>query len=353
MQDIYDILAKSEAGVKVVLLDGWQLAWQKDAGKLPVGLQRKRVDEKVPQGISVLYSCGVGGHSVDHRGFRHGVFYFFVNRGLQGEADMTGSGNKDGAVSLQELGAYLEEKVSAYVTSTYKKPQLSQKPQIELASNGPHLLLKLTKGLTLYTQGVQLLEDGKHDLAVQSLAKAQTEAKDFVEIYLQTARALGLKKKKAKEDKMPDDVKWEQVLENCKTALQLDPTCATAHDYLAQALLDLELEKDKSQRNFDKVLIHHAEAIKLEKHYGPAYYTRAVTYTWQGKVTDAISDLTEKAIPLYPSFKEAHYWLGLLYDVTGDYPEAVKALEKAVDLDPDWQKARDALEKVKKKMQKN
>jgi hypothetical protein len=45
-----------------------------------------------PGGVAVLFSCSKGEHAYKNDELKHGVFFHFVIKGLQGEADSTKDG---------------------------------------------------------------------------------------------------------------------------------------------------------------------------------------------------------------------------------------------------------------------
>jgi len=79
-----------------------------------------------PQGILVMTACVPGQVSVEDSGFGHGVFMYFVMKGLEGAADRDG----DRKVSLLELYQYSEVKTKTHVRlqrNLIQTPELSGK----------------------------------------------------------------------------------------------------------------------------------------------------------------------------------------------------------------------------------
>lgn len=72
-----------------------------------------------PGGVAALFSCSSGELAFEHEQLKHGVFYHFLIKGLQGDADTDG----DGIVTLPELEGYLKKRVFDFVRSEYGKEQ--------------------------------------------------------------------------------------------------------------------------------------------------------------------------------------------------------------------------------------
>ena len=70
-------------------------------------------------GTAFILSSKAEESSIEHKGFRQGVFTHFLIKGLKGSADIDG----DGIVTLGEAFHYLEENVRSY-TSNYQTPVL-------------------------------------------------------------------------------------------------------------------------------------------------------------------------------------------------------------------------------------
>ena len=73
-----------------------------------------------PGGIAALFSCSAGEQAFEHDDLKHGVFYHFVIKGLEGDADSDG----DGVVSLPELENYVKKRVFDYVRAEYGREQM-------------------------------------------------------------------------------------------------------------------------------------------------------------------------------------------------------------------------------------
>jgi hypothetical protein len=77
---------------------------------------------KPPGGVAAFFSCSEGEKAFEHDDLKHGVFFHFVVKGLQGEA-----AGKDGTVTLPDLERYVKQEVKAY---TFAKFGVAQRPDI-------------------------------------------------------------------------------------------------------------------------------------------------------------------------------------------------------------------------------
>jgi len=64
-----------------------------------------------------------------------------------------------------------------------------------------------------------------------------------------------------------------------------------------------------------------------------------------GRIEDAI-DTYNKAIEISPHYPTPYYNLGILYRDRGDYGLAVSYLEKAIEIAPDFTRAREKLNEL-------
>ena len=65
-------------------------------------------NENLPQNTTILSAASGSQISISSAEIGHGLFSYFIMRGLEGEADL----NKDQKITAQELHAYTSERVS-------------------------------------------------------------------------------------------------------------------------------------------------------------------------------------------------------------------------------------------------
>jgi TPR repeat protein/uncharacterized caspase-like protein len=122
LSEVYKELEQCQAGFRLLLAD----ACRND----PVADQSRRVTADLvsvsrpqtappPGGVAALFSCSAGELAFEHDELKHGVFFHYLIKGLQGEADLDG----DRTVSLSELDLYIKKRVPDFVRGKYGKEQ--------------------------------------------------------------------------------------------------------------------------------------------------------------------------------------------------------------------------------------
>lgn len=151
----------------------------------------------------------------------------------------------------------------------------------------------------MFDQGYNLYQAGRKTEAIQFFIEAVTTKPDFTKAWFWLARTY-------QEEDMYDEAiwAWEKVV-------QLDPGNTQARYFLKK--------------------------VKNWKQYGKdawENYERGIVALEQGEPYDAI-EYFKRAIEANSKFDKAYYWLGIANFRTGDYYNAVWALEKYVALRPD------------------
>ena len=117
-------LDKCPARQKVVILDachsggkgGDEPITQFDPGAVTTG-----------KGTVQLVSCAVNQISIEDSKLEQGLFSYYLAKGIEGAADDEVAGNHDGYVSVDELYAYVYEKVKTRAQEKHKRQQFPQK----------------------------------------------------------------------------------------------------------------------------------------------------------------------------------------------------------------------------------
>jgi uncharacterized caspase-like protein len=116
LDEVYKELARSKAGVKLVLVDACRSAEKKNDAEAP---QQKQP----PEGVAVLFACSAGEAAYEHEKLGGGLFTSFLIDGLKGAADQ----NRDGQISVGELLEHVRLHVPAFAT---KHLNVRQTPEL-------------------------------------------------------------------------------------------------------------------------------------------------------------------------------------------------------------------------------
>ena len=123
-------------------------------------------------------------------------------------------------------------------------------------------------------------------------------------------------------------------------AIQINPTCAHAHYYLARAF--------RKQGRNDESIEHYYKTLQLNPIFVPAYNHLGEILLEQGKIDQSIR-LHRKGLLLAPDSSILHCNLGILLHRQGNRTEAIKELNAAVKIEPNSPEIRKILEAVLKK----
>lgn len=145
LDEVYQEMEGCQAQRKLLLVDACRNDPQNKLGRgrATVDLEsvtRPQIDT-VPEGIVALYSCSAGQESYEHPDLKHGIFFYHVLQGWQGDADM----NKDGQLTLGELTEYVQEGTKKYARL---KLQAIQVPQQKNDFSGVWILRDLARTKT-------------------------------------------------------------------------------------------------------------------------------------------------------------------------------------------------------------
>ncbi|NQT65684.1 MAG: caspase family protein [FCB group bacterium] len=110
MEEIYNNLADLKAKSVTVFLDACFTGANRENEMLLADARPLMIEVKSPiaHGITVFSATGQKEISSAWREKKHGLFSYFLMKGMQGEADV----NNDNKLTLKELGDYIQEKVS-------------------------------------------------------------------------------------------------------------------------------------------------------------------------------------------------------------------------------------------------
>ena len=232
----------------------------------------------------------------------HGVFTYYVERGLSGSADE----NRDGIVTADELAEYVR-------TNVRRETNNQQTPNSERGSFDPQMLLAYVpenaridppaapKYGTLVFEtnmdGVEILLDGK-SIGVVNKGKALRQQGLTPGAHTVQGVRMGYE---------PDGPREEMVYPGQETTVSIKIRFVRKR---AQAAVD-ELNR----------------GIRLYTEGKPENYRKSV-------------DAFQKALQIDPAFSQAALYLGRAYNALNEQQTASKYFERAVEIDPDYLEAR-------------
>ncbi|MCE9533120.1 MAG: DUF1080 domain-containing protein [Planctomycetes bacterium] len=130
LTEVYSKLEKAFDGVKLMLID----ACRDDGGR---GIRGGSNDAPLPpKGIGVLMSCSDGEKASESEELKHGVFFYHVIKGLEGEAK-----NKKNVVTWDSLRAYVKDEVPGAMSKLFKDQRRQNPNEVgNLSGTSPVLL---------------------------------------------------------------------------------------------------------------------------------------------------------------------------------------------------------------------
>ncbi|HUE04278.1 MAG TPA: tetratricopeptide repeat protein [Bryobacteraceae bacterium] len=265
----------------------------------------------------------------------HGVFTYFVVRGLEGEADENG----DGVVNADELQDYVRRNVRE-ATSAARGG--SQNPTVGQASFDPQMLLAYVpsratpgappaakEGSLIFVSnmdGVEVFLDGKSvgvvnkdkPLPLPGLAPG-THAIQGVKMGYE-----------------PDGPREETVYPGRETTVSIKILIARRRNRAAADALDkgMGLYQKGYEQNYKKAVAEFQKALDLDPTYSLAALYLARAYHALSDEKNA-EKYYRKAIEIDPDYLEAHASFGgMLLDI-GNTDEAIRQFETVISRDPD------------------
>jgi len=127
LKDVYAKLEKCGAGLKVLVVDACRNDPRTKTARARAEVDLESVTRPQvippPGGVLAFFGCSAGEKTQENEELRHGVFFYFVNEGLQGEADL----DHDNQVSPEELAQYAKKRVKDFVR---EKNAIRQMPEL-------------------------------------------------------------------------------------------------------------------------------------------------------------------------------------------------------------------------------
>jgi uncharacterized spore protein YtfJ len=140
--------------------------------------------------------------------------------------------------------------------------------------------------------------------------------------------------------------KYEEVLEMADVLLAKDPDDADLHVWKGNAMGRLVQENPANMMKYGLGAAQEYEtALQLDPQHPGGHFGRGMTRLYMGNLEGAIADL-EFACNKDP-FPEAFFYLGEAYKKQGSDDKARAAYKKALELNPDYAEAANALAAMK------
>ncbi|PWT98375.1 MAG: hypothetical protein C5B51_29485 [Terriglobia bacterium] len=232
----------------------------------------------------------------------HGVFTYYVVKGLEGAADTS----HDGVITADELAEYVH-------TNVREATKGLQNPTSERGSFDPEMLLAVAPAnaepavppapkfgafvIEANMDGVEVFVDGK---SVGVVSKGKPISVPGLPPGEHTVQGVKLGYE-------PDGPRQEAVYPGQESTVTIKILIARRHNKAALDLLDKGLE----------------------------YYQKGFEQNYR-----KAAELLEQALTIDPKYSQAAFYLGLTYNALFDEPKAEQYYKRAIEIDPDYLDAR-------------
>jgi tetratricopeptide (TPR) repeat protein len=323
LNQLYKELEKCNAGVKVLFVDACRNdPFEKEARGGPGAEEVQSVTRPPlpppPKGVVAIFACSEGEEAFEDNELRHGVFFHFIIEGLDGRA-----AGDDGEVTLDRLSGLVARNVEQFVK---RKHGRQQKPDLLAHGSAILPLLNPDPGLRAFWRGRLLLEQGQIDQAVNKLTECVRLKRDYVQTYVERARAYY------------QGGKGEWAIRDCDAAIARVPSCAEA--YLVRAACQLGADREKAENDAKEAMRFltdpedaHAYMLRGWAHLLLAWNSGQGAKASLPESEKAVADL-DQAIRLDPKLARAYRYRGLVYFRTGKYDSAIADYSEAIGINP-------------------
>jgi tetratricopeptide (TPR) repeat protein/uncharacterized caspase-like protein len=263
----------------------------------------------------------------------HGIFTYYVIKGLEGEADTSG----DGIVTADELAEYVHENVRL-ATRT------KQNPTSERGSFDPNMVLAYNPGTSAKCTGSNCEGTLRYGTFVIDTNM------DDVEVWLD-GKSLGVFRKGAPqrfpgltpgphtirgahEGYAPDGPREEQIYPGQDTTVSIRILIARQRNHAAVEVFDHGLERYNQgfETNYRLAAANFEEALKIDPQYSQAALYLGRTYHALYE-EDKAKDALKRAIEIDPEYLEARLSYAAVLLDTGDLDEAIRQLDSVTKRD--------------------
>jgi tetratricopeptide (TPR) repeat protein len=315
LTEVYGALERCQAGFKFLMADACRNDPFAEAAKTrgikgADGVTRPQPQvQPVPGGIAAFFACSKGEEAYEEGSLGHGVFFYYVIKGLSGAAAPAGTRE----VTLTSLQDYVTRNVREYVSTRHRGK--NQVPELRNQTRGLVALVpdpaRELRGLL--ARGRELSRRNEADKALAAYSEAVRLDPNSAEAHACRADALN------------DKGQYDQALAECERALQLNPRLAVAFEYRADSYL--------GKRKFDQASQAIAQALEINPRLAGAYNDRGVLLALQGRPDKAVAELT-KALELDPTDFRVFGNRASVYADLGEHAKAVSDYTEALRLGP-------------------
>ena len=263
----------------------------------------------------------------------HGVFTYYVVKGLEGEADV----NHDGIVTADELAEYVHTQVRQATNG-------AQNPTSDRSSYDKNMWLSFipanaspatapapqfgSMAITVNMDDVEVFVDGK---SVGIVAKGKP--------FLLPGLAPGQHTVKGVHQGFePDGPREETVYPGSESTVNIKLLIPHRRSKQAEEALDKGIALYNNKDDYKKAAAEFEKALQLDPTYSQAAFYLGSTYNALFD-EDKAQQYYKKAIALQPDYLEAHAaYAGMLLDI-GDVDEALRQINSVLALQPDHETA--------------
>ena len=240
--------------------------------------------------ISMAFlSAGCNQRSYEDPALGHGLFTYYLVKGMKGSADETATADGDGVVTAGELYRYLLDRVEYHARHQLGGREQSPTKSPEFTPSFPFAVNSATCMGMINTAE----EARQHFNNARSLADCQGDI--------------------------------DGAISQCRSAIGLDPVYADAHAHLGYLL--------QAKGDFDGAIAEYRTAIEIDPNHSISHYNLAVALQSQGDPISATAEY-RKALHIDPLNADAQTGLGnALYDMK-DFTGAIAAYRAALQTDP-------------------
>jgi tetratricopeptide (TPR) repeat protein len=224
-------------------------------------------------------------------------------------------------------------------------------------------------------RGIVYSIKGDHDRAIADLNEAIRVNPEYVNVYKKSLVDTYTTRSKAFYSKSD----YDRAFADLNEAIRLDPKRAEVYNSRGYIYLH-----HKGHQYYDRAISDFNEGIRLDPKYAAPYINRSLAYTWTGDYDRAIVDATEairldsvdaadayahrayaykgkldydraiadlnEAIRLDPKFTTPHFHRGLIYELKGDFANALAAFRSGLALAPNETEFSDAVRRLEQKL---